>query len=324
MDGQIRKTAAGAAIGLGLLCAVLPARTPVRAQTLDDQLRALLADRPADAPSPSRDAPAAEAPPLEAPAADAAGAEASAVEPPAVPAPSGVAAQMADWIVASGDNDGRPYVIVDKPAANVFVFDADGRLLGAAPVLVGLEPGDESAEGVGDRALSAIRPDERTTPAGRFVAGFGPAWGGRTVLWVDYADAISLHPVITSNPKEQRLKRLRSSAPEDRRITYGCINVPAAFYDEVVLKAFAGGSGIVYILPDSRSLAEVFPAFAAASAGPANAILAGEVAPRPAPADPAPAAADDRPGPGPDPAAQDPAVLLGPVSAAGADETPAK
>src|SRR5262245_21047893 len=61
--------------------------------------------------------------------------------------PSGTAAQMADWVVASGDSGGRPYVIVDKPAARVFVFDAHGRLQGAAPVLVGLARGDDAAPG---------------------------------------------------------------------------------------------------------------------------------------------------------------------------------
>lgn len=177
--------------------------------------------------------------------------------------PSGIAAQMADWVVASGDNGGQPFVIVDKPAARLFVFDAHGRLQGAAPVLVGLAPGDGSSAGVGERDLAAIPPHERTTPAGRFVAGFGTASGDRTVLWVDYADAISLHPVVTANPGEHRLRRLRSRVPKEHRITYGCINVPAAFYRNVVLRTFAGGRGIVYILPDTRPLEEVFPAFAA-------------------------------------------------------------
>ena len=166
---------------------------------------------------------------------------------------------VAAWVVATDDNGALPFVVIDKVAASILVFDADGRLLGAAPVLVGLAPGDDSAVGVGDRKLSAIKPDERTTPAGRFVAKFGAAAGDRTVLWVDYADAISLHPVVNTNAKEHRLERIRSSAPEDHRISYGCINVPAAFYQDVVLKAFAGGSGVVYILPDTKPLEEVFP-----------------------------------------------------------------
>jgi len=179
-------------------------------------------------------------------------------------APAGVAAQLADWVAATHDNGDRPFVIVDKLAARIFVFDADGRLMGGAPALVGLAQGDDSAAGIGERKLSAITPGERTTPAGRFVASFGAASGGhKRVLWVDYADAISLHPVVTTNPKEQRLRRIKSADAEDHRISFGCINVPATFYQKVVLKAFGGGSGVVYILPDTRPLEDVFPAFAA-------------------------------------------------------------
>jgi hypothetical protein len=175
-------------------------------------------------------------------------------------------AQMAAQVTALGDNRGMPFVIIDKVAAEVAVFGADGQLLGVTPALVGSALGDESTPGIGDRELSDIRPEERTTPAGRFVAGYGPARGHRNVLWVDYATAISLHPVVTAHPAEQRLKRLRTPTPEDNRITYGCINVPAAFYRGVVRPAFAGGEGVVYILPETLSLAEAFPTFNAQQA----------------------------------------------------------
>jgi hypothetical protein len=181
------------------------------------------------------------------------------------------AMRISDWVTISGDNGGLPFVIVDKVDAAIFVYGPDGRLQGAAPALVGLEPGDDSVSGVGDLKLSQVSPDMRTTPAGRFLAGFGPASGGRTVLWVDYADSISLHPVVTNNPREHRLERIQSSAPEDHRITYGCINVPATFYDDVVMKAFAGGAGVVYILPDTRPLEEVFPDLRSAGAATTDA-----------------------------------------------------
>jgi hypothetical protein len=177
--------------------------------------------------------------------------------------PSGTAAEFVDWVAASGDNGGRPFLIVDKLAAEVFVFDAQGGLQGAAPVLVGLARGDDSAPGVGDLPLAAIRPDERTTPAGRFMARFGEGHGHHTVLWVDYADEIALHPVVTAHPRERRLQRLRSPSPDEHRITYGCINVPAAFFRDVVLKVLPGDGGVVYVLPDTRPVEAVFPDFAA-------------------------------------------------------------
>jgi hypothetical protein len=194
--------------------------------------------------------------------------------PAAVEEPtSDTARRMALWAAESGDNRGLPFIIIDKVTAEVWVFDASGELRGVTPALLGFARGDDSVPGIGERALEKIRPEERTTPAGRFVANFGRAAGARDTFWVDYATAISLHPVPTSNPKERRLQRLRSVSPDDNRITYGCINVTAAFYRDVVRKTFAGASGIVYILPEAKPLDEVFPTFqlqAAAGAGPAD------------------------------------------------------
>lgn len=171
------------------------------------------------------------------------------------------ARHVADWVVDSGDNDGMPFAIVDKADARVFVFGADGRLRGAAPALLGLARGDDAVPGIGTRALSSIRPEERTTPAGRFVAALDRNLRGKEILWVDYDGAVSMHPVITTKPEERRLQRLATLTPLDNRISYGCINVPAKFYDKVVRPAFTGTDGIVYVLPETRSAREVFASY---------------------------------------------------------------
>lgn len=185
------------------------------------------------------------------------------LEPPAALEPrSETAAQLAQWVLASGDSGGLPFIVIDKLTAEVLVFGADGGLLGVTPALLGSARGDDSVPGIGDRNLDAIRPAERTTPAGRFVSRFGPARGKDDAFWVDYATAISLHPTPTANPKERRLQRLRTPSPRDNRITYGCINVSRAFYQSVIRRTFMGTSGVVYILPEKKSLDEVFPTFA--------------------------------------------------------------
>lgn len=171
------------------------------------------------------------------------------------------AQSVANWVVHSGDNHGMPFVIIDKVDAKVFVFHADGQIRGAAPVLLGLGRGDESAPDIGERKLSDISPEERITPAGRFVASLGYNFNGKDVLWVDYDEALSLHRVVTSNPKERRLERLATPTPLDNRISFGCINVPERFYNEVVSPAFAGTYGVVYVLPEVRSNKEVFTSY---------------------------------------------------------------
>jgi hypothetical protein len=182
--------------------------------------------------------------------------------------PSPAAAEMIGWVSATGDNGGLPFVVIDKVGATLFAFDGNGAPVGSAPVLLGVASGDDSTPGIGERDLSEIGPAERTTPAGRFVARYGPAYGGRTVLWVDFATSVALHPVVTGNPRERRLQRLASASPEDNRITFGCINVPVPFYREIVQPLFGGAGGIVYILPEARAMDEVFPRMQLAAGAP--------------------------------------------------------
>lgn len=169
--------------------------------------------------------------------------------------------KLADWVTDSGDNGKLPFLIIDKVQARVFVFDAQGQLRGASAALLGLAVGDDSVPGIGQRKLSSIRPDERTTPAGRFVASLDRDLHGQEILWVDYDSALSLHRVVTAQPKERRAERLASPSPADNRISFGCINVPVKFYEQVVSPSFAGTNGIVYILPETRSAREVFGSY---------------------------------------------------------------
>lgn len=173
--------------------------------------------------------------------------------------PSKAARTVANWVVAAADNAGSAFFVIDKVNARLYVFDPRGRLQGASPVLLGLARGDDSAPGVGEKPLSQIRRDERTTPAGRFVAERGRNSHGEEIVWVDYAAAISLHRVREMSPYEHRAARLRSPTVADNRISYGCINVPVAFYNDVVERAWRSGGVIVYVLPEVRSLEDVFP-----------------------------------------------------------------
>jgi len=177
--------------------------------------------------------------------------------PKAVETPSAEAWQVINWVLATHDNNEMPFMVIDKVAAELFLFDSKGERVGNAPALVGMSVGDEATPGVGDRELAHIPPKDRKTPAGRFIAKFGYAYGGRNVLWVDYPSATSLHAVMTIR-NQHRLERLKSPTPDDNRITYGCINVPKDFYDHHVKPLFKGSSGVVYILPETKSLNEVF------------------------------------------------------------------
>lgn len=133
--------------------------------------------------------------------------------------------ELAGWVVASNDSQGYPFAIMDKAAAQILVFGGDGRLRGAAPGLFGSAVGDHTAPGIAGLALREIPGRDRTTPAGRFVGGYGPSIDAGRVLWVDYDSAVSIHPTATGVPSERRAERLASPSPDDNRVTHGCINV---------------------------------------------------------------------------------------------------
>ncbi|KQW46613.1 MULTISPECIES: hypothetical protein [unclassified Roseateles] len=166
---------------------------------------------------------------------------------------------VAAWAVRAADNGDRPFAIVDKRRAQVYVFAAGGRLLGTSPVLLGYAAGDLSAPGIGEKAIEDIRPQERTTPAGRFVSEPGRNALGHDVVWVDYDAAVSMHRVRATNPKERRLERLASKTAADNRISWGCINIPVDFFDRTVWPNLGKGRAVVYVLPEKRPLTAFFP-----------------------------------------------------------------
>lgn len=168
------------------------------------------------------------------------------------------ARQVAQWVADTGDNQRLPYLLIDKRAARVHVFDAAGALQASSAVLLGLARGDHSVPGIGERPMSAIAPHERTTPAGRFLSEPGHNLQGEDIVWIDYDAAVSLHRVRTANAADRRLQRLATATVADNRISYGCVNVPQRFYDRNILPLLGNQRGVIYVLPETRSAAAFF------------------------------------------------------------------
>jgi len=175
----------------------------------------------------------------------------------AAPAPD--ARRLADWIAGTRDNQGNAFFLIDKVHATLYLFDRNARLQASTPVLLGAALGDDSVPGIGARPMAQILPSERTTPAGRFVAEVGRNLQGEDVVWVDHGAAVSMHRVRTGNPLERRAERLGTATVDDNRISYGCINLPVAFYNQHVQTVFAANrTAVVYVLPETRSLQDQF------------------------------------------------------------------
>jgi len=75
--------------------------------------------------------------------------------------------------------------------------------------------------------------------------------------WVPAATA----QVAVATKAAPQVQRLATSTPLDKRISYGCINVPARFFENVVRPAFTKTNGIVYVLPETKSVREIFASY---------------------------------------------------------------
>lgn len=168
------------------------------------------------------------------------------------------ARQVAQWVLDSRDHQGRPFAIVDKKAARLHLFDSHGEPAGSTPVLLGAARGDHSVPGVGLLPPSRIPMADRTTPAGRFASEPGRNLDGEDVVWVDYEAGIAIHRLRPAAAQQARPARMASADTDDNRISAGCVVVPVAFYENTVKPVLGRQRGVVYVLPEVRSLREMF------------------------------------------------------------------
>jgi hypothetical protein len=178
---------------------------------------------------------------------------------------------LTSWVLATADNEGRPFAIVDKRRALISVFEADGRLIGSSATLLGVDAGDFAVPDIAQRIPATLSAGERTTPAGRFPSQPGHNDKGEDIVWIDYAAALAIHRLRPAPLQERRSQRLESPTPEDNRISLGCVVVPVAFYLSVVQPHLGRHPGVVYVLPESTPVRTMFSTTAVSVAPPSAA-----------------------------------------------------
>ena len=175
------------------------------------------------------------------------------------------ARHVADWVADSRDNANRPFFIVDKKFTAVHAFDAEARRIASTPVLLGAAAGDDCVPGIGSRPIEKVRRrNEPRRPAGSWASGASThgakTWCGSTMT--PPSRCIGCGPGTARTPP---------GAPghadiDDNRISYGCINVPVAFYETYIRPVFAAQRAVVYVLPETKPVAQVFGSYDVAAA----------------------------------------------------------
>lgn len=168
---------------------------------------------------------------------------------------------VANWVSYTRNNKKRAFVLIDKKQAQLYVFDPRGKLKSRTPILLGKAIGDHTVPGVGDKPMSQVKEDEKTTPAGRFQAIPGKNTSGEDIIWIDYAASVSMHRLRKVSAEERRAERMATPEADDNRISYGCVNVPAKFYDGVLKPTVVKQGAIVYVLPETKTPQQQFGSF---------------------------------------------------------------
>lgn len=162
--------------------------------------------------------------------------------------------QLAQRVVRAADPGRRPFAIVDKHAATIAVYLAGGALAGVSRTLLGQARGDHSLPGVGERTQTGqLRPQDLTTPAGRFESVPGRNRQGEAIVWLDYDSALAIHRLRPGLSRAERARRLASSRVADKRVSAGCVVVPESFYDQIVAGVLGRGPGVVYVMPEEAA-----------------------------------------------------------------------
>ncbi|MEO7252138.1 MAG: hypothetical protein ABIW30_05965 [Arenimonas sp.] len=164
---------------------------------------------------------------------------------------------VAQWVRTAHDNAGLPFLVIDKVNAQAYAFNPVAQLEATAPILLGMARGDVLLV-PNDAPMSAMPPQKRITPAGRYLSWIVTDSHGKQVLSIDYNAAISLHIVVKGTPAQHRAERLASITSDDNRVSFGCINVPPGFFTTIVGPDFSKEKGIVYVLPETSSAAQLF------------------------------------------------------------------
>lgn len=155
------------------------------------------------------------------------------------------ASAVNSWVQQSKDNAGRPYIIADKQSGEIHIVGADGQVKATAPALYGRKMGDGMSIGETPAGIFTIHQEAAPASYGGDLQQFATAPDG---------DVYAIHRVLTNN-KQDRPGRLASPTAEDNRISLGCINIPADLYNKYLSGKF---DGKLYVLPDQRSLGDVF------------------------------------------------------------------
>ena len=168
---------------------------------------------------------------------------------------SAEAVKVYESMAPAAQASGKGFIIADKPAGRLHVFDVDGNLIVQDTALYGRDYGD------------VLQGEKRVTPAGTYTLRLGDAEGyagGKSFDLVESAHrvgntdyVIAVHAAYLGDKTEKREERLATAAISDKRISYGCINTKHdTFLNKLLPNADKINGGMVFVIPDEVALSD--------------------------------------------------------------------
>jgi hypothetical protein len=145
-----------------------------------------------------------------------------------------LASQIASAVTLSSIVDEKvPTVIAVKAEGKLVVYRPETRSTMINPALFGKMLSDEY-----DKIAYDIGKSKPVTPAGNFVIekAYSTKMREPIIMFIHgKKQVVAIHPLYLGKPGERRAERLASERVEDRRITNGCINVSADFFNMALI-----------------------------------------------------------------------------------------
>ena len=155
----------------------------------------------------------------------------------------------------------NPYIIVDKPTAKEYVFDADNKLIACFPIIRGAAKG----EGPNLSDANSDKPGKyATSPMGEYEFYFSKSmadlssYDGRIFSIISEGKfkggSWAMHETYKGELKD-RTAALNSETPTDNNMSWGCINADASVFDQYLLPTFGDGEKYkIFITADDTNI----------------------------------------------------------------------
>lgn len=154
-------------------------------------------------------------------------------------------------IISQNDNQGKQFIVADKQAGTLTLYNALGQQITSTPALFGKATGDRiNIRNATPSGRYDMKRVEGSNIKGNEQGQYGNSAQALTVngeLQKNNAGNVAIHRVL---PVENRQAKLDSATAKDNRISHGCINVPSSFYD---IHLDHQQDTVVYVMPETNA-----------------------------------------------------------------------